>query len=127
MSMIISKKILVVDDEPLLCEIWLDLFTASGAEVTLADGGHKAQELLKNEKYDILFSDVRMPLGDGIQLVKSLTPEQKNNMLIYFCSGFNDLSDNDLVQLGVRKQFQKPFDFNKVLEYISSDLTEKKS
>ena len=115
---LLDIAILVVDDEPMLCEVLSDLFQAEGAAVTIATGAFQALDIFKTNKFQILLSDVRMPNGDGPHLVRSLTPDQKLGLHIYFCSGYNDLSSEQLDDLGVISLFSKPFDFDKIVDKI---------
>ncbi|SFM49741.1 Helix-turn-helix domain-containing protein [Paenibacillus sp. 1_12] len=64
-------KVLVVDDEKIEREgiKFLISHYDSPIEITEADNGLKALEILKTQKVDILFTDIRMPFMDGLQLI----------------------------------------------------------
>ncbi len=62
-------KILVVDDKPHIrhvIELWLG---AKGHDITCADDGEAALQLLRAEMFDILITDVDMPRMDGMSLI----------------------------------------------------------
>lgn len=73
MKTLSQKKILVVDDEELLREIISEELSYYGAVVDTAENGKAALPLLKNNKYDALITDVRMPGGNGVELIKTIT------------------------------------------------------
>ena len=68
---LLNVSILLVDDEVDLREIISEEFTSAGALVTCAENGRKAFEVLQKNKFDIVFSDVRMTGGDGIELIQN--------------------------------------------------------
>ncbi len=83
-----SKKILIVDDEPhlrILLEQTLEEFEEQGVEILMAENGDKALEIIKAKKPDLVFLDVMMPTLSGYEVCgknKELKnfeePRQKN-------------------------------------------------
>jgi diguanylate cyclase (GGDEF)-like protein len=63
-------RILVVDDERLFREMFRDALAARGYEVRTASSGPEALALVSSDPSDLLVTDLRMPLMDGIQLVE---------------------------------------------------------
>jgi CheY-like chemotaxis protein len=122
MSLLENIRILVVDDEPILRDMLSDLFSAEGAKVSVASNGEAALATLLQQDFDILFSDVRMPNGGGPDLVRSMPTDKKNNLQIYFFSGYNDLSSEDLLDLGVTSLFVKPFDLETIPVQLASGM-----
>ena len=53
-------KILLVDDEPSILNVLSVLLKTEGYEITPAQGGEKAIELLKNSQFDLMISDIRI-------------------------------------------------------------------
>ncbi len=74
----ISKKkasrirILVVDDEPVLCELFETVLTSAGMDVRAISHSQDAVEPLRKEKFDAVFLDVRMPTPDGFELARQM-------------------------------------------------------
>jgi DNA-binding NtrC family response regulator len=64
--------VLVVDDDFALLTAYANLLRAAGHEVATADDGLEARELLMNRAFDVIVSDVDMPLMDGIALLESV-------------------------------------------------------
>lgn len=74
------KRILIVDDEVNMRKVLGILFTRENHEVMTASNGKKASELLESDSnFDLILSDLKMPVMDGIQLLKYL---KTNNLEI---------------------------------------------
>ena len=67
-----GKHILIVDDEPLIRSSLGELLTISGYSVSTAANGKEALEILKDYTADVVIADMKMPVMDGIQLLKKI-------------------------------------------------------
>jgi two-component system NtrC family sensor kinase len=61
-------RVLVVDDEPELCDLMREVLESAGFEVASAESGAVALELLREARFDAIVSDLRMPDIDGAAL-----------------------------------------------------------
>ena len=78
------SKILVVEDEQHQRELYAMELQDEGYEVDQASNGREAVEKVKNEKYDLVVLDIRMPEMDGIEaLGKILSRDKKIPIIIY--------------------------------------------
>jgi two-component system response regulator (stage 0 sporulation protein F) len=78
------SKILVVEDEQHQRELYAMELQDEGYEVDQASNGREAVEKVKNEKYDLVVLDIRMPEMDGIEaLGKILSRDKKIPIVIY--------------------------------------------
>ncbi len=68
--MSLNYKILIVDDEPAIREIFVDFLTGEGFACRDAGDGIEAIEILKKEKFDLLITDFRMPKMNGAELLQ---------------------------------------------------------
>ena len=66
------KRILFVDDEKIVNEIIKDVLDDENQFVTVASNGEDALALLKDNSFDLVISDVKMPGMDGIQLLSEI-------------------------------------------------------
>lgn len=118
-------NILVVDDEaPLRSAIVFD-FKRKGFNVFDAENGRRAFDIVKDNKIDVVLTDVRMPGGDGIELldnVKKLNPELP---VVMFITGFADITLEDAYDKGVDAVFSKPFDRKLLLEAVMGAVSER--
>jgi len=122
MNQLKGIHVLVVDDEDELREIFVDEFRSVGAVVFEARQGVEAMEVLRRETVHVVLSDVRMPGGDGISLMKNIDKEIRPKPLLFLCSGFSQHSMDEMKAIGVLEIFGKPFDWNMILSSIQKAL-----
>ncbi len=67
-----SARVLVVDDNPMNLVVFTELLKRTMIEVDTADGGDAGLELLKKNKYDVIFLDHMMPVKDGVETLREL-------------------------------------------------------
>jgi DNA-binding response OmpR family regulator len=68
----VSNKILIVEDDPALCELIREVVSSAGMDADGMTDSSKAAIRLKHEKFDAVFLDIRMPPPDGIELTKRI-------------------------------------------------------
>lgn len=69
-------KIIIVEDDPMICEIYQKKFMESGFEVLTASSGEQLLSLAKNEKVDVILLDLIMPKLNGFDVIKSIREGQ---------------------------------------------------
>jgi len=74
------KRILVVEDEPAICDLCRRVLTDEGLEVDIAVNGKVAQDMIKDKKYDLFLVDIRTPVLNGIELYQWL--QDKHSQLV---------------------------------------------
>lgn len=111
-----NKTILVVDDEPDLKEIIASEFEYMGAKVFQAQNVTEAKSILEIQKIDLVVSDIRMPGGDGIDLVRYLRTKALPGPAIILITGFADISYEDAYNLGVESLISKPFNLDELIQ-----------
>lgn len=87
------KKILIVEDEKILAEMYYDKFTQAGFIVVSAPEAEEGLEVAKREKPDLIILDILLPRGDGISFLQKLRelPEFAIIPVVAF-SNFDDLA-----------------------------------
>jgi DNA-binding response OmpR family regulator len=86
----IPAKILVVDDEPSICDLLRDLLTEAGYNVLTAGDGREALPLTLSEKPDLILTDIRMPKLDGLTLCKALRVNtETRNIPVVILTSYN--------------------------------------
>lgn len=121
LSSLKGKKALIVDDEELIREIFLRELEDLEVDVDKAENGQIAFEKIKNEKYDFIISDVRMPGGSGKDLLKNLS-ENNIDVFIVMVTGFSDLSKEEAMAMGAKGIFEKPFKIDDIFEYVAKNI-----
>ncbi len=66
-----GSRVLAVDDEVVLLTAYANLLRGAGHDVTTADDGEQAIELVQNRSFDVILSDIHMPRMDGFALLKA--------------------------------------------------------
>lgn len=116
-----QKVILCVDDEIDIIELFRDEFIEAGYKVLEASNCEDAFKLYQSNEVDCIISDIRMPGGDGVSLVKNVKTTGKT-IPIFLVTGFSDYSAEDLSGLGVNAVIFKPFDLEEVVGMISETI-----
>lgn len=122
-----GKKILLVEDNELNCEIACELLKLTGAEVEIAENGIKAVEKFKNSKigeFDIIFMDIQMPVMDGYMATKNireLNREDAKSIVIVAMSA-NAFSDDiqKARYYGMNDHIPKPIDIKKLINILKA-------
>jgi signal transduction histidine kinase/ActR/RegA family two-component response regulator len=113
-------RLLVVDDEEVLCEVLADFLTSVGHVVETARDGRKALEIAKGKDFDVILTDLKMPGLDGQGLYEQLT-KVKPQMAPRFIFSTGDLA-NARTQSFFQKTgclyLSKPFKLEAVLATI---------
>jgi len=105
------KRILVIEDEPAICEFCQRVLSGEGFEVDIAVNGKVAQDMIQGKKYDLFLIDIRTSEVSGVELYQWLQdkhPEQISKVI--FTSGSVLGKDTQLLieQTG-RPFLPKPF------------------
>jgi CheY-like chemotaxis protein len=70
------RKVLVVDDDPVISRSFNRVLAGKGYIVVSAENGQDALNKVANEEYDAVFTDIRMPGMDGIEVAEQLRAKQ---------------------------------------------------
>jgi CheY-like chemotaxis protein len=118
-----GKTLLIVEDEVDLREPLAAEFESFGCRVLQAANGREGFEILKREKIDAVISDIRMPGGDGIELLKNIKTLHHGFPVVMLITGFADLTREDAYDLGAEAILSKPFDLDEVDRVVVRILT----
>jgi DNA-binding response OmpR family regulator len=70
--MVYQRRVLIVEDEPIIAEVCKKVLAADGFEVDVAGNGRTGRLRLDERRYDVVIIDLRMPVVDGRQLLEYL-------------------------------------------------------
>jgi CheY-like chemotaxis protein len=121
-------KTLVVEDEPDLRYIFVEILSELGVKVMTASNGLEALEILKNENFDLIVSDIKMPIMDGMEFLEKL---QESNILnktkFMFITGGVDMDQKkyDEIMAVIDGLLSKPFDEEDIYKKISELFSNK--
>lgn len=82
-----AKKILIVEDEQFLAEMYQMKFESEGYDITVASDGEECLKKTKTENFDLILLDLVMPGMDGFQVLEKLRSNEKTmKVKIYILS-----------------------------------------
>ena len=111
-------KVLVVDDNEEFCRNVTDILELKGYEVVSAYDGFKGLETVKENGFDMVLLDVKMPVMDGVETYRRLKEIAPNTPVIMVTAfAVEDLIREALAQ-GAYGSLKKPLDFDHLLELI---------
>lgn len=73
-----KKRILVVEDEKNLCLLYQEELSKEGYEVTAVNSAGEALTLIKEQEFDLIVTDIRMPEKNGIDLITEIMAIRRN-------------------------------------------------
>jgi YesN/AraC family two-component response regulator len=112
-----SLSILFVEDEDCIVDMLTKTFRALHIDFDTARNGQEALEQIKNKKYNVIVTDVNMPVMNGFELIKHVRDELKLTVPIYIMSAYAAIEyTNKATELGIEHYLKKPFD---VINFIN--------
>lgn len=102
-------NILLVDDEPLILELYQERLAQQGAHVTTAADGMAAIQALRGSKPDVVVLDLMMPKFSGVDVLKFIrsTPELKTLPVVVLSNSYMNQLAAQAAALGVQKALLK--------------------
>jgi len=117
-----GRRILIVDDEEDLRELLSREFRALGYETTEAPSGNKALAHLASHSVDVVVTDIRMPDGDGIHLLKQIKAKSPQIPIVVLITGYSDIGEPNAYHLGAEAVFTKPIDRKCLVAAVARSL-----
>jgi two-component system response regulator (stage 0 sporulation protein F) len=115
-------KILLVDDEADFRQLMTFWLKSKGYSVTTATDGKNAIQIVKKEAPDIIFLDLRMPVMDGVEVLKRIRRFNKDVPVIVISAYINDPKARELTSHGVSGVFYKGENFEDALPLLETAL-----
>lgn len=117
-----QARILVVEDDELLRSLFMRILSKKGYKIFGATSGNEALRLIVEETIppiDIIFSDMRMPDGDGMVLLTQLKSRMLMPKYFVFITGHADLDKVESQSFGAHDILRKPVDISILIEYTA--------
>ena len=120
-----KSRILVVDDEESIREFLEIMLKKEGYEVTVAEDGLKAKDILSKKSFDMVISDMQMPNMTGIELLKHVK-ESYTDLVFMMITAFGTTETAvDAMKMGAYDYVTKPFKIDEVRLNIANALRSK--
>ena len=106
--MTMLKRVLVVDDDPVVGKSFERVLAPKGYAVIHAASGAEALERLANEKYDMVYTDMRMPGMDGLEVARRIKAKRPWLPVVIVTGYGSEESEAQAFRLGVAEFLRKP-------------------
>ncbi|HDI78205.1 MAG TPA: response regulator [Desulfobacteraceae bacterium] len=103
-----SKKVLVVDDSPVVRSFHMNILKAAGFQADGASDGIEALEKALSHDYDLILCDINMPNMDGITFIKKYREEEKETPIIIITTQEENIHRKKGYEAGVNLYIVKP-------------------
>lgn len=120
-----QKTVLIVDDEGQLCELVESFLVKEGISADSANSGSQALAKIKENNYQLVLSDIRMPDGDGFFLLKEVRALDEPPAVVIM-TGSTDVKRDEFVKQGAVGFLYKPVRRAELIEVVKKALQDKK-
>ncbi|WP_417516378.1 response regulator [Minwuia sp.] len=119
-------RVLVAEDEPDIRDIIDRALTAAGHTVSVAADGAAALEILKQKQFDLLLTDIVMPIMDGVALALNVSRSYPD-MCIVMMTGYADQRDRAFnLDVLIHDIVVKPFSIDEIVLKVEEALASRK-
>ncbi len=109
-----NKKILVVEDDNATRDTMIDLLSEAGYEVESARNGEEAIAMAREYSFDMVITDLKMPKGDGIQVLEQIK-KIDNRTIVIICTGYGTVDTAvKAMKLGAYEYITKPIKIEEI-------------
>jgi len=118
-------RILVIDDEPIVCESLKRILDEEGYEAESALSGKEAFEKMKGHPFDIVITDLKMPGIDGMEVLRTFRKDYPDSIIIMI-TGFSTVETAvEAMKLGAFDYIPKPFTPDEVAVVVKKAIEKK--
>jgi len=110
-------RILAVDDEPVVLDSFRKILVLAGYSVDTVESGPEALTLVRSRDYDFVFTDLKMPGMDGLEVIKGVH-HLRPDIDIAVITGYGTIETAvDSMRFGAVDYVQKPFTEDELIEF----------
>jgi DNA-binding NtrC family response regulator len=120
-----SRKVLVVDDDPAVRKSIDRVLTGKGYAVITAENGEEAMRKLNEEKYDLVYTDIRMPGMSGLEVAEQVKARKPWTPVVIITGYPTVDSAKEAVRLGAYDYVAKPVGPREVINAADGAMTRK--
>jgi CheY-like chemotaxis protein len=103
-----TRKVLVVDDDPVVRKSFDRVLSGKGYAVITAENGEEALQKLNSEQYDVVYTDIRMPGMSGLEVAEKVKARQPWTPVVIITGYGNDAAEARAKAAGVANFLHKP-------------------
>jgi CheY-like chemotaxis protein len=126
-----NHRILIIEDEIILQDVYKLVLSSQGFQVYTANNGAEGLIMLKKHKPDVILLDIFMPVMDGLEFMKTVNLKDYPKLKIIVYTNLTDsTTEEEVLRLGaskyVLKSSMKPQDLiDMITEYLTNGETDK--
>ncbi len=118
-ELIKTLKVLYVEDEIILRDTTCNSLKSILKEIVVADNGKDGLEKFENDKFDLVISDLAMPIMGGSEMIEKIRLIDKNIPIIVTTAyGSQNEEVENLTKIGMSDYVMKPVDIMKLVQTI---------
>jgi DNA-binding NtrC family response regulator len=121
----VNPRILVVDDDEVSCRLFADVLEGDGYDVHQAHSGEEALDRLRQEAYDLLLVDIRMPGITGIDVTRTVRSEHPSLPVVVMTAFGSIETAVEAIQEGAYDYVSKPMNLEELKKIVSKGLAQK--
>ena len=121
-SSLVSATALIVDDEPDICELLSLTLSRMGIECHTAGSLARARALLTEHRYQLCLTDMRLPDGNGIELVRAMQQRLPDLPIAVITAHGNMDTAIEAMKAGAFDFLSKPVDLNSLRQLVSQAI-----
>ncbi len=116
-----DRHVLLVEDNLISQDLAREVISKAGYQVTVADNGEQALQILETEVFFAILMDIRMPVMDGMQTIRIIREKEslKNVVVIALSAGVLDTEVQLALNAGFNHYLSKPVDFPALLGLLA--------
>ena len=115
-------RVLVVDDEPRICRLILDVLVQEGYMVDVSFSGADALQMIRKYNYHLLITDLEMPGIDGLELIQKVKKRDPDIRAIMITGNAIDDVATWSLRYGIDNTMQKPFNITELKRVVKQVL-----
>ena len=115
-------KILVIDDEQGIRDLFIQALEEDDYEVLTVDNGEQGLEIIKNEKPNVTFLDLKLPGIDGLEVLKRISDLEIKPIVIMITGHGTIAKAAKTMDLGAYDYIVKPFDIDDIIKLMKQAL-----
>lgn len=119
-------RILAVDDEPVVLDSFRKILVVAGYAIDTVESGREALGLVQKYKYDFVFTDLKMPEMDGLDVVKGVKHFSPESDVVVITGYATIDSAVNAMKYGAMDYVQKPFTEDELVDFTKKCLIRRK-
>jgi DNA-binding response OmpR family regulator len=121
-----KARILAVDDEPIILDSFRKILAVAGYSIDTVEKGREALGLILKRDYDFVFTDLKMPEMDGLEVTKAVK-HLRPDIDVIIITGYGSIETAvETMKFGAMDYVQKPFTEDELIAFFNKSLIRRK-